>query len=400
VFNIRLWRTGPFVRFFIGTTFSMIGNWFNSVAIAVLAYQISGQVSLAAVAIACSVLPRAILGPLAGVLADRFERRNLLIALDAGRAVIALAPLLVHSTSTLWLVYVAVVLLQTGSCLYNPTQGAYLPSLVTDDLLEPANATLASTGDIAMFVGPALAAVVLGVVGPSIAFWVNALSFAVSAVLLLTLPRVADHAAKAVRLVGYVDLVRRYPRIAALYLCYIASAVPVFFLQGVMVAYAAVLGQPSTFIGILYGAAGLGGAIGGITMGHYLRRLPYAIAVTVFVVSVPLLGALALTTMATVALLLLALSTAASTAGDVLFAVGVQRAAPPQERGRAFGLYFWSIALGQLIGAVLGIGLAHVAVAAIFWTSLCVLPIIVVGVVVSVRADQPVGAAGVHIAAG
>jgi len=404
VFNPRLWLNGAFTRFFIGATFSLIGNWFNNVAIAVLAYRISGQVSLAAVAIACSVLPRTILGPLAGILADRFERRNLLIALDAGRAFVALVPLFAHDTSTLWLVYATVLLLQTGACLYNPTQGAYLPSLVADDLLEPANATLASMRDIGLFAGPALAAVLLGTEGPSIAFWVNALSFAVSAALLLTLPRVAHHAVKSFKLrdllVGYILIVQRYPRIGALYLCYIASAVPVFLLQGVMVAYVGVLGQPSTFIGALYAAAGLGGAVGGIATGHYLRRLPYAVAVAAFAVSVLLLGALALTTIAALALLLIACSTAAGTAGDVLFTVGVQRSVLPQERGRAFGLYFWSIAIGQLVGAVLGIGLARVAVTAIFWTSLLVLPIIVVGVVVSIRAGEPASATEVGVAAG
>ncbi len=404
MFNIRLWHSGSFRRFFIGATLSLIGNWFNNVAIAILAYRISGQVSLAAVAIACSVLPRAILGPLAGVLADRFERRNLLIVLDASRALVALAPLFAHSMATLWLVYAAVVLLQTGSCLYNPTQGAYLPSLVADDLLEPANAALASMRDIGLFAGPALAALVLGVAGPAIAFWVNALSFAVSAALLLTLPRVSHYLAETGKLrdllTGYVELVHHYPRISALYLCSMASAVPIFLLQGVMVAYAGILGQPSTFIGVLYAAAGLGGVVGGVTMGHYLRRLPYAAAVSVFVVSVPLLGALALTTTAAVAILLLALSTAAGTAGDVLFEVGMQRSVLAQERGRAFGLYFWSIALGQLVGAVLGIALAHVAVAAILWTSLLVLPIIIVGVVASIRAGHPVGASGINVATG
>lgn len=402
--NLGLWRNGLFGRFFIGATFSLIGNWFNNVAITVLAYRISGQVSLAAVAIACSVLPRVILGPFSGVLADRFERRNLLVALDVGRALIALVPLLAHDASTLWIVYAAVVLLQTGACLYNPAQGAYLPCLVADNLLTPANAILASMRAIGMFIGPALAAVVLGAAGLTIAFWVNALSFIVSAALLLTLPQLASPAAEVVQprglLVGYVDIVRRYPRIAPLYLCCMASAIPVFLLQGVMVAYVGLLGQPSTFIGALYAAAGLGGAIGGIAMGHYLPHLPYAAAVTVFVVSVLLLGALALTTITVLALLLLALSTAAGTAGDVLFEVGIQRAVLPHERGRAFGLYFWSFALGQLVGALLGVALAHVAVAALLWTSLLVLPIVIVGAVVAARAGQPVDAARVQVAVG
>src|SRR5947199_9731 len=190
MFSLQLWRTGPFVRFFIGASLSAIGDWFNTVAIVVLTYRLSGNVSLVAATFMAAVLPRVLLAPVGGILADRFPRRGLLVSLDCARAVVALLPLLAHDVSTLWLVYVAVALLQAGAFLYNPAQGAYLPRLVPDALLEAANAAYASMRDIGMFVGPALAAAVLGLWGPAVAFWSNALSFAVAAGLLLTLPRV------------------------------------------------------------------------------------------------------------------------------------------------------------------------------------------------------------------
>lgn len=390
--SIRLWRHGAFVRFFIGASLSVVGDWFNTVAIAVLTYRITGRVSLVAATIAASVLPRVLLAPIGGALADRFERRGLLVALDSARAVVALLPLLAHDMATLWVVYAAVVLLQVGACLYNPAQGAYVSQLVPDDLLEGANAAYATMRDVGLFIGPALAATVLGLWGPGSAFWSNALSFMVAAGILLTLPRAAHSGQPAglrALVAGYAVIPRRYPRIAALYPCYLAYVVPIFFFQAIMVIYALRLGQPTTFIGVLYAIAGLGGAAGGIAMGQYLRRLPYGVAIIIFALNVPVLGTLALIHQAVPALAMLALSSAAGTAGDVIFAVTVQRHVAPEERGRAFGLWFWCIAIGQLIGAGLGVALAPIAVPALLWVSLGAFSIIVVSVVFSIRASQP-----------
>lgn len=398
--NLRLWQNGRFVRFFLGSTISITGNWFNTVAIAVLTFRLTGQVSSVAVTIAALVLPRVLLSPIGGALADRFERRGLLITFDCLRAVVALLPLLVHDAGSLWLAYVAVLLLQTGTCIYNPAQGAYIPNLVPDELLEAANAAYATMLDIGAFAGPTLAALILGLWGPAAAFSGNALSFAISAGLLLTLPRSTRGAIRAIspRAVfrGYASIVRRYPRIAALYLCYVAVAVPTFFFQATMVVYAGTLGQPTTFVGMLYAAAGLGGTAGGLIMGQYLRCLSYATTVTIFALSVPLMGALALIHQAALALAVLACSVGAGTTGDLLFITSVQRHVASEERGRAFGMWAWCVAIGQLIGAGLGIVVTtQTAVPVLLWISLAVFPIVLVGVLLSISAKQSVETAPV-----
>jgi MFS family permease len=125
-------------------------------------------------------------------------------------------------------------------------------------------------------------------------------------------------------------------------------------------------------------------------MGQYLRRLPYAAAIAIYALSVPLLGALALVPIAGPALALLACSTAAGTAGDVIYFVSVQRSVAPQERGRAFGLWFWCIAIGQLIGAALGIAVTtRTAIPALLSVSLGVCPLVLVGVLLSIRTGRP-----------
>ena len=394
---MRLWRNSRFARFFIGASLSIVGDWFNTVAITVLAYRITGRVSLVAGMIAASVLPRVLLGPLGGVLADRFERRRLLIALDGVRAVVALLPLFARDSGSLWVIFVAVVLLQAGSCLYNPAQSAYVPHVVPDDLLESANAAYAGMRDIGMFGGPALAAVALGWWGPPAAFWANSLSFVVAAVLLLSLPRATNQIARVGQVRdfvgGLVGIVRRYPRIGGLYLSYLATSLLIYFFLATMVVYARNLGQPTAFIGVLYAAAGLGGALGALVAGSHLRRLPYGVVIPVYVLSVVLLGVMAFVHTAGLALALFACSTAAGTVGDLLFTVYVQRYVAPDERGRAFGLLFWSIAIGQLLGAMLGItASASTAVPGLAWISLAVFPFVLAGVLLSMRSQQPTGA--------
>lgn len=379
----------------MGASFSNIGNWFNTVAVAVLIYRLTGRVSGVAVALAVSVLPRVVLAPFGGALADRYERRNLLIALDAARAVIALLPLLIHDAGGVWVIYLALLLLQAGSCVYNPTQGAYIPSLVPDDLLESANAAYTTMRDIALFAGPALAWTVLRAWGPSAAFWGNALSFAVSAGVLLTLPRAERGkpiALKGAALIAdYMALVRRYPRIAPLYLCYLAYPAQVYFFQAIMVVYVRTLGESTPFIGVLYAAAGLGGILGGVLMGQFMRRLPYAAGMGIYVLCVPLLAALSFVDRAALALVLLALSTLAGTAGDLIFSVTVQRNVAPEERGRAFGLWFWCAPIGQLVGAALGATVAaQMVIPALLVVSSVALPIVLIGALLSVQASRRV----------
>lgn len=389
----RLWRHKPFVRFFIGASFSITATWFNTVAIAVLTFQITGQVSAAANAIVLSIVPLAIFGPLGGMIADAFERRTSLVVNNAVRAVIALGPLLVHGRSTLWIVYATIILLQTASVFYG--QRAYIPAIVSDDLLEGANAATTVMADLGMVVGPALAAVLIGVFGPNPAFIINALSFAVSAGLLLTLPRANNVVPSAHSILsrigallwGYGAIIRRYPRVTALYVGYAVYTVPLFFFQAVLVGYVAFLHQPPSFTGVLYAAAGVGGIVGGVAMGQYLKQLPYGLALSIFATSIPLFGALAFASGLWVALVLLALSTAAGTAGDVVVFVTIQRLVASDEQGRAFGLLNWTSALGQLLGAVLGLLLARIAVAGLFWVSAVAFVVVVVSLAASARAE-------------
>ncbi len=145
-------------------------------------------------------------------------------------------------------------------------------------------------------------------------------------------------------------------------------------------------GKRIAIVGLLYAAAGAGGALGAIAMGRYQRRLSPVAAITIYALNVPLLGALALVHQAALALLVLACSTVTMTVGDLIFAVYVQRQVPAAEQGRAFGLLFWFFAVGQLTGAMLGVGVSSAdAVPALLRVSLAVLPFIFTGLLLYLR---------------
>lgn len=391
MFSTQLWRHGPFIRFFVGATLSDIGSWFNTVAVAVLIYRLTGQVALVATGVAVQVAPRVVLNPIAGVLADRFDRRDLLIALDLLSALAALIPLV----GLMWpphiaipLIYLSILLLQTASTLYWPTQDAYVTGIVPHELLEGANAASSVSIDTAIFSGPALGALVVGAWGAGPSFAINAASFLVSALLLSRMPRTVRHDEQlptpGALIRGYVTIVHEHHRLIALYLVPLASVVPVFYFQAVAVAYARSVGQASTFIGWLYAAVGVGGILGAAVLTRIQAHLPPVGVLGLFLVSAPLLGALALTHRWGVALVLLAASGFANTTAELIIRVRIQRSVAPDELGRAFGMLRFCMAIGQALGAVLGIAIADVAaLTGLLWIGCGVVPIMAVGLALS-----------------
>src|SRR3954471_6246716 len=90
---------------------SAAGDWFNSVAVLGLVLQLTNSGLGASLVILCSTIPTFFLIPFAGPVVDRFDRRKLMIAVDLISAVVALLFLVVHETSTLWILYLASTLL-------------------------------------------------------------------------------------------------------------------------------------------------------------------------------------------------------------------------------------------------------------------------------------------------
>jgi MFS family permease len=131
---------------------------------------------------AARVIPIVVLGPIGGVLADRFDRRRLIVASDLSRAVTMIALAIVAATGMPVLLAPVLAALSTAaSVVQPPCVAACTPRLVSDEELQRASGARAAIGQGSVVIGPAIGALLLGVFPPAVAIALNAASFLASA---------------------------------------------------------------------------------------------------------------------------------------------------------------------------------------------------------------------------
>ncbi|HXI81407.1 MAG TPA: MFS transporter [Verrucomicrobiae bacterium] len=180
----------PLMRLLLGEFVSGIGDWLYIVAIFVVIYRESGDAALVGAFGGIRLLPYVILSVPAGIVADRFDRRLVLLVSDLyrGTLMVVMAVLVATGGPTLLIAALA-ILAASGSAFFYPAMGAYLPALARDEQqLGPANSAWASIQNFSFIVGPAIAGIVLALGSVLIAFVLNALSFVFIAVILWSLP--------------------------------------------------------------------------------------------------------------------------------------------------------------------------------------------------------------------
>jgi dTMP kinase len=137
----------PFRRLWIALSLSSLGDWLSLLALTALAYELAGHGQAAQSAAVggvwlTSLLPALILGPLAGAVADRFDRRMVMIVGDVVRAVLYLSiplNLNLHVVNELTWMYIVQFLASCASLFWTPAKDATVPNLVPPDRLEQAN---------------------------------------------------------------------------------------------------------------------------------------------------------------------------------------------------------------------------------------------------------------------
>jgi MFS family permease len=174
-----------FRHLWTGQVVSEIGDWFNNIAVLALTIQLAGKgregQAVAFYAIARH-LPLFLFGPLAGVVVDRVDRRRVMIAADAMRAVLALGFLLANMTGKLPVIYLVGASLFAVSAFFNAAKRASIPNIVRGlDELVSANSLSASTTAATIAVGSALGGLLSTFIGRNSVFILNAATFLISA---------------------------------------------------------------------------------------------------------------------------------------------------------------------------------------------------------------------------
>ena len=131
----------------------------------------------------------ALVAPFAGALADRVDRKRLLVAADVARVPICLGFLLARTPDTLWIALACALLLSACGAFFEPASSAALPNLVDDADLPTANVILGSAWGVMLAVGAALGGIVAATLGRDAAFVIDAATFAVSALLIVGITR-------------------------------------------------------------------------------------------------------------------------------------------------------------------------------------------------------------------
>jgi len=272
----------------IGQIVSQLGDWFNSVAIYALLLELTGSATSVALMIIVQFLPMAVIGPVAGVVVDRVNRRRLMIVTDILRGMLILVLLVVRRADQVWIVYLVMGATVSLTAFFEPARTAVIPNVTSRAQLLTANALSSATWSAMLAIGAGAGGVVTALFGRNVAFLVNAVSFFASAVVIARTSFNADppeskRPAGWASITGIGDLIEgfRFIRsdrhVAALMLVKAGWGIAggVLLLMTVMGQRVfPVGGSAAAGIGVLYAARGIGAGIGPIMARAWLGQQP------------------------------------------------------------------------------------------------------------------------------
>jgi MFS family permease len=282
----------------LGQIVSEIGDHFNNIAVFALAMALTHSGLVVTGILLARAVPAVAMGPIAGVLLDRFDRKRIMIASDLTRSLLALGFIWCVAPHRTWALYACSALLMSASPFFTAGRSAILPTIASPEEIHTANSLTQTTQWTTLVIGTFLGATVVAV-GYGWAFIFNALSFVVSAACILQLRatgksgfRVARrHEAEAEVLQPWHEYreglryLRSVPLLFAVALLSVGWATGGGAAQILFTLFGEVVfNRGAAGIGVVWGCAGLGLLSGGIFATWLGRRLSYsAYKLTVFI---------------------------------------------------------------------------------------------------------------------
>jgi MFS family permease len=358
---------------------SIAGDWLLVVALPVIIYELTGSTAATAAMVAARIVPRLLLGSVAGVFVDRWDRRRTMVVTNVLQGLSLLPLVLVRSADWLWLVYLMSFIRSSLVPFFTAAENALLPRLVGEEDLVPANALNGLNDNLARLVGPPVGGLVAAVWGLTGAALLDAASFFIAAALVALVAvdgravragaEGAERPAAEAGVGAWVAMWREW--VAGLLLVRQVRALSVLFTcvaiigigEGVMGALfapfvASVLGGGGVDYGWIVGAQAVGGLIGSAVIGHVGRKVPTGL---LYGLGVLLGGTIDLMTFNAhriypgvlppiVLMMIVGVPFAAIGVGQVTL---IQTMAPDEYRGRVFASLGAMMSLSVLLGAAL-----------------------------------------------
>jgi MFS family permease len=348
----------------LGAVISQLGDWFNLIASASLIADLTDAGTAISYLFLARFLPLFLFSPLAGVLADRFDRRQIMIWNNLLRALTVMGFLLIRDPSQIWLFYLLTITQFALSAIFTPARTAVIANIVRREELVTANALDSFTWSTMLAVGSLLGGIAASVFGIAVAFVIDALTFVLAGwfVARIELPPVLAEERAAGSRGGWFDFVdglrylRGQPYILILSLVKAGGSLVWGAINVLEVNFAEQIfplrGGGETTLGIIYAITGLGTGFGPLLLRQWLGdaagRLRWAITIGFWVLALGILGLSAAPTLPAFGLATL-IRTVGSGTIWVFSAALLQMIVPDRVRGRVFAFEFALLTLTQSI---------------------------------------------------
>jgi MFS family permease len=336
-------RNQPFRLLFVATLGSLLGTWLATIALTVDVYDRTHSGTWVSALLIAVFLPTVLVGVVVGPLLDRLSRRRLMIASDLLRAAVFVALPFVHEP--VWIVALAGVA-GLGNAVYRPTVNAAMPNLLAENELERGNALFQTVENMAWAVGPIIGGAIVAASGSHAAYWINAGSFVFSALVIRLIPARRLQSDIPVSKGHWRDIadglsfVRESAALRVILLVWSVEMIAVACVNVGEVIIAKHSFNAGDFgYGLLFGASGVGLAIGSFFGGMIAERRPVAVLYgpAMIVGGIGTLTASAAPNV-WVAAPLVVIAGIGSGAAALYNVLLIQRSVPDSFRGRAFTL--------------------------------------------------------------
>lgn len=276
---IRLLRSNHnYALLWLAQVISLTGDWFNTITLSALVARYNSDNPGVAVSVffLARFLPPLIVSPFVGVLADRFERKNLLILSNVLRALVVLGYLLVTTSEMVWLIYALSIAQSMLSAIAEPAQSALIPNIVDEKDLVLSNTLSSITWSAMLSVGAIIGGVVASVFGAAFALTFDALTFVAAALLIWQIhprpiqERKKTHAEEGSFRDGLAYLAKHRETLAVMFVKggnSLGNVDTLMTIFGTQIFILGVDGQLS--LGLMYSAFGIGAVLGPVMMNRF-----------------------------------------------------------------------------------------------------------------------------------
>jgi len=334
-------RNRGFRLLFLATLGSLVGTWLATIALTVEIKDTTDSGAWVSALLIAVFLPTILVGLVVGPLLDRLSRRGLMIGADLLRAgVFVVVPFVDDPAPIVALAAVAGL----GNAVYRPTVNAGMPNLLAEHELERGNALFQTVENAAWAAGPLLGGVVVAVSGTHTAYWINAVSFIFSA-LLIQLIAARDLQSEAALSRGHwrdladgIALARHSPAVQTVIAAWSVAMLGVACINVGEIFIAKDSFDAGSFgYGFLFGAGGVGLAIGSFAGGWLAERRPirvlYGPSIILAGIGYIVASVVPNVWFAAPAVVVAGMGNGAAALYNVLL---IQRGVPDTHRGRAF----------------------------------------------------------------